>query len=41
MMARARRLELIDAYRASGLTMAEFTRRDSLNYTTFVGLDIA
>ena len=37
MMARARRLELIEAYRASGLTMAEFTRRESLNYTTFVG----
>lgn len=37
MVARARRLALLEAYRASGLTMAEFTRRESLNYTTFVG----
>lgn len=36
-MARARRLALLEAYRASGLTMTEFARRESVNYTTFVG----
>lgn len=37
MMARTERLGLIEAYRASGLTMAEFARRESINYTTFAG----
>ncbi|SRR6266568_875500 len=34
---RAQRLELIEAYRASGLTMAEFARRETLNYSTLAG----
>lgn len=34
---RARRLALIEAYRASGLSMAAFARRERLNYTTFAG----
>jgi transposase-like protein len=37
MMPRAERLELIRAYRASGQTMAEFARREALNYSTFAG----
>jgi hypothetical protein len=31
------RMELIEAYRGSGLTMAAFARREALNYTTFAG----
>jgi hypothetical protein len=27
----------VQAYRASGLTMAEFARREKLNYATFAG----
>jgi len=34
---RARRLGIIEAYRASGLTMAGFARREGFNYTTFAG----
>lgn len=34
---RARRLELVEAYRASGMTMAAFARRERINYTTFAG----
>jgi hypothetical protein len=34
--ARTQRMALIEAYRASGLTMAEFARRE-INYTTFAG----
>jgi transposase-like protein len=37
MMARTHRMALIESYRASGLTMAEFARRESVNYTTFAG----
>ncbi len=36
-MPRAQRLALIEAYRASGLTMAEFARREVINYTTLAG----
>jgi hypothetical protein len=36
-VARAQRLGLIEAYQASGLTMAGFARREGLNYTTFAG----
>ncbi len=34
---RAQRMALIDAYRASGMTMAAFARRERINYTTFAG----
>lgn len=34
---RAQRLALIDAYRASGMSMAAFARRERVNYTTFAG----
>ncbi len=34
---RAQRLALIDAYRASGMSMAAFARRERINYTTFAG----
>lgn len=34
---RARRLELVEAYRASGMTMAAFARQEGINYTTFAG----
>jgi transposase-like protein len=34
---RARRLELIQAFRVSGLTMAKFARKEGINYTTFAG----
>jgi hypothetical protein len=30
-------MALIDAYRASGMTMAAFARRERINYTTFAG----
>lgn len=36
-MPRARRLELIQAFRVSGLTMAKFARKEGINYTTFAG----
>ena len=36
-MARAQRLALIEAYRTSGQTMAEFARREAINYSTFAG----
>jgi transposase-like protein len=36
-MPRTRRLELIQAFRASGLTMAKFARQEGINYTTFAG----
>ena len=29
--------ELIEAYRTSGVTMAEFARRAALNYSSFAG----
>jgi len=32
-----RREELLQAYRESGLTRAEFARRERINYSTFVG----
>lgn len=31
------RLALIEAYRASGMSMAAFARRERINYTTFAG----
>lgn len=34
---RTRRMALIEAYRASGQTMAEFARREAINYSTFAG----
>lgn len=34
---RAQRLALIEAYRGSGITMAEFARREAINYSTFAG----
>ena len=34
---REQRRKLIEAYRASGLTMAEFARREAINYTTLAG----
>ncbi len=34
---RAQRLALIDTYRASGMSMAAFARRERINYTTFAG----
>ena len=34
---RVRRLELVEEYRGSGLTMAEYVRREGLNYSTFAG----
>ncbi len=34
---RAQRMALVDAYRASGMSMAAFARRERINYTTFVG----
>lgn len=36
-MPRAQRLALIVAYRASGMSMAAFARRERINYTTFAG----
>ena len=33
----AERARLIAAYQGSGLTMAEFARRETLNYNTFAG----
>ena len=33
----ARRAQLVEAYGKSGLTMAEFARREQLNYATFAG----
>ncbi len=33
----ARRLQLVAAYRASGVTMAAFARRERINYATFAG----
>lgn len=32
-----RRREMVEAYRASGQTMAAFTRRERINYATFAG----
>lgn len=32
-----RRLQVVDAFRASGLTMAAFARRERLKYATFAG----
>ena len=32
-----RKAELLRAFRASGLTMAAFTRREKVNYSTFAG----
>lgn len=32
-----RRLQMVAAYRASGLTMAAFARRERINYATFAG----
>jgi transposase-like protein len=32
-----RRTQWVQAYRESGLTMAEFARREKLNYATFAG----
>lgn len=32
-----RRAQMVDAYRASGLTMAAFARREKLNYATLAG----
>lgn len=34
---RARRRALLEAYGASGLSMAAFARRERINYTTFAG----
>lgn len=36
-IARAQRLALMEAYRASGMSMAAFARRERINYTTFAG----
>ena len=33
----AQRKRLIDSYRTSGLTMAQFARREPINYSTFAG----
>ena len=33
----ARRAQLVQVYRGSGLTMAEFARREKLKYATFAG----
>jgi hypothetical protein len=33
----SRRRKLIELYRESGLTMAEFVRREGINYSTFAG----
>jgi transposase-like protein len=32
-----RRLQMVAAYRASGVTMAAFARRERINYATFAG----
>lgn len=32
-----RRMQVVQAYRASGLTMAAFARRERINYATFAG----
>ena len=32
-----RRAQVVEAYRASGLTMAAFARRERINYATFAG----
>ncbi len=32
-----RRLQMVAAYRASGMTMAAFARRERINYATFAG----
>ncbi len=37
MIPRAHRLALVEAYRASGLSMAAFARRERINYTTLAG----
>lgn len=37
MMPAERRAQLVEAYRASGLTMAAFARREGVKYPTFVG----
>lgn len=34
---RGQRLALMEAFRASGVSMAAFARRERINYTTFVG----
>jgi hypothetical protein len=34
---RSQRLALIEAFRASGMSMAAFARRERINYTTFAG----
>jgi len=34
---RGQRLALIEAFRASGVSMAAFARRERINYTTFAG----
>ena len=36
-IARTQRLALVDAFRASGMSMAAFARRERINYTTFAG----
>lgn len=36
-MPKAQRLALMAAYRASGLSMARFARREAIKYSTFVG----
>ena len=36
-IAHAQRVELIASYRASGMSMAAFARREGINYTTFAG----
>jgi hypothetical protein len=33
----ARRRQLVQAYRGGGLTMADFARREGINYSTFAG----
>lgn len=33
----ARRAQIVQAYRGSGLTMAAFARRERINYATFTG----
>lgn len=33
----AQRAQMVEAYRTSGLTMAEFARREAINYSTFAG----
>ena len=32
-----RRVQMVQAFRASGMTMAGFARRERLNYATFAG----